>query len=61
VKSLLNLWCVLANELASACHTSASLDFKTVKRRVEHEGMSFLTITLPTFAKDLEKASRKGL
>lgn len=60
MKSLVQLWRVLAYELASICHTSASRDWKTVQRRVEDEGFSFLTITLPSFAKDLEQALEEG-
>jgi len=32
------------------------MDLKKIHQRVEHEGLSFLTITLPTFGKGLEKA-----
>jgi len=35
--------------LAQICHTSATVDSKTVDRRVKDEGLSFLTITLPKF------------
>jgi hypothetical protein len=57
VKSLMSLWSATADDLAVACCTSATLDKKTVKRRVESEGLSFLTITLP----DLGKASQNWL
>jgi len=60
MKSQLTLWRVLANELASVCHTSASKDVETVLRRVEDEGLSFLTITLPDFGKAFEKALDLG-
>jgi len=56
MKSLMLLWQVLADELASWCHTSAARDFETVAGRSKHEGLSFLTITLPAFGKDFEKA-----
>lgn len=55
MKSETQLWRRLADELASWCHTSATLDFKKLERRVEDEGMSFLTITLPAFGKDFER------
>jgi hypothetical protein len=55
LKSLMLLWKMLADELANACCTSATMDWKTVQGRCEHEGLSFLTITLPRFGKDLEK------
>jgi hypothetical protein len=42
------------------CCTSTTLDLKTIKSRVKHEGFSFLTITLPTFAKDFERGLELG-
>jgi hypothetical protein len=57
VKSLMSLWSKLADESASLCCTSATRDINTVASRVEHEGLSFLTITLP----DLGKATQKWL
>jgi hypothetical protein len=60
LKSLLNLWRELADELASFCHTSTTRDLETITRRVEHEGLSFLTITLPTYSKDLERSLDEG-
>jgi len=35
-------------------------DLKTIRSRVEHEGLSFLTITLPQFAKDFERSLAAG-
>nr|QDH87859.1 MAG: RNA-dependent RNA polymerase [Leviviridae sp.] len=55
VKSLMSLWSMLAEESASRCCTSATRDINTVTRRVEHEGLSFLTITLPDFGKAIQK------
>ncbi|DAD51803.1 TPA_asm: RNA-directed RNA polymerase [ssRNA phage Gerhypos.1_31] len=60
MKSLISLWSVLAEELASRCSTSTTMDIKTVHERVEHEGMSFLTITLPTFGKDFQYCLDQG-
>jgi len=60
LKSLMSLWVKLAEELASWCCTSVTTDIKTVRGRVENEGLSFLTITLPTFGKDLEKGLDQG-
>lgn len=57
MKSLMSLWSRLAEESASQCCTSARHDINTVMVRVEHEGWSFMTITLP----DLGKATRKWL
>jgi len=60
VKSLNTLWKILAEELAGTCHTSATHDIKTVVSRVENEGDSFLTISLPNFAKDFERSLELG-
>jgi len=60
VKSLMLLWSSIAKNLAMRCCTSAHLDVKTVKERSKHEGLSFLTITLPTFAKDFELSLERG-
>jgi len=60
LKSLILLWKVLADELASRCCTSATMDSKRVQVRCEHEGLSFLTITLPEFGKDLQKGLDRG-
>jgi len=60
LKSLLMLWNRLAIEMAKQIGASATMDCKTVHRRCEHEGLSFITITLPTFGKDLEKGLDQG-
>jgi len=60
VKSLIVLWNSIAKELAMWCCTSAHRDIKTVSDRSKHEGLSFLTITLPTFAKDFEFCLEQG-
>jgi hypothetical protein len=49
------LGCVLA-EAGTRCSTATSRDLETIMRRVEYEGLSFLTITLPSFAKEFERA-----
>lgn len=60
MKSLKTLWKVAADELAAICCTSATLDYKTVERRTDNEGLSFLTITLPGFAKSFERSLDAG-
>jgi len=60
VKSLMLLWQELAKELAMWCSTSADRDINTVSVRTEHEGVSFLTITLPAFGKEFERALDQG-
>lgn len=61
MKSLTSLWNVLASEFASRCSTSTTMDIKTVQGRCEHEGMSFLTITLPSFGKDFQFCLDQGM
>jgi hypothetical protein len=61
LKSLVMLWSKLADELANRCCTSATMDIKTVQGRVKHEGISFLTISLPSFGKDFQKSLDQGI
>jgi hypothetical protein len=60
LKSLLLLWKEVAHELATRCCTSATMDWKTVQVRSEHEGISFLTISLASFGKDFQKSLDLG-
>jgi len=60
VKSLTSLWSCAAEELATRCCTSATRDIKTVTGRVEHEGLSFLAITLADFGKATQKWLDQG-
>jgi len=60
MKSLIVLWQCIAANLAMRCCTSTHRDEKYVSDRFEHEGLSFLTITLPTFAKDFEYCLEQG-
>lgn len=60
MKSLTAFAQVLLEDLEEWCGVSAPRDHQTVASRVEHEGFSFLTITLPAFGKDLEKALADG-
>jgi len=55
MKSLMSLWARMAEDMAILCCTSATADINTVSRRVENEGLSFLTITLPSLGKATEK------
>ena len=61
MKSLIVLWNYVAKDFATRCRTSATKDMKTVLARSEHEGISFLTITLPQFGKDFQKALDQGV
>ncbi|DAD50373.1 TPA_asm: RNA-directed RNA polymerase [ssRNA phage Gerhypos.2_30] len=50
----------ILEDLGMWCRTSTSHDLKTIMARVEHEGWSFLTITLPAFGKDFERSLDQG-
>jgi hypothetical protein len=56
MKSLNKLWNMVLLDMGTMCHVSTIRDVKTVAERLEHEGVSFITITLTNFAKDFEKS-----
>lgn len=60
MKSLTGLWSELAHDCATRCNTNPSRDIITMLARVDHEGDSFLTITLPSFASDFERSLELG-
>ena len=60
MKSPMLLWRELTKELGEWCRVSTSRDLVTATARVEHEGLSFLTISLPAFCKDFEQALAAG-
>nr|QDH86731.1 MAG: RNA-dependent RNA polymerase [Leviviridae sp.] len=60
MKSLIMLAQVVLFDMGTRCATSTTDDFKTVVRRVENEGLSFLTIALSNFGKDFEKSLDRG-
>jgi len=60
VKSLTELWKRVLTELGTQCAVSTTRDLQTVTSRIEHEGLSFLTITLPAFGKDFQKSLDLG-
>jgi hypothetical protein len=61
LKSLILLWKRIAEDYAIRCRTSTTMDIKTIQGRSKHEGLSFLTITLPAFGKDFQKSLDQGL
>lgn len=62
MKSLMSLLqCILADASIWCCTSTTLNDYKTIQRRVEHEGISFLTISLPMFASDFEKSLDVGI
>lgn len=60
MKSLTELWFQASMDMGALCDVCTVRDFKTVTDRVEHEGLSFLTITLTDFCKDFEKSLSQG-
>ncbi len=53
---MLTLLKVVLEESSAACGIDTTRDWKTITRRVEQEGDEFLTITMPSFVKDLYRA-----
>lgn len=60
MKSLMVFAKTLLTELGVWCEVDTTRDWKTVTSRVEHEGLSFLTITLADFGKSFEKSLDLG-
>lgn len=60
MKSLLALYGCLLADAGRQCGVSTAMDLNTIRGRVDHEGLSFLTITLPEFAKGLEEALERS-
>lgn len=60
MKSLMLLTLQLLDEAGKLVCTSTTRDSKTIESRVSDEGLSFLTITLPSFASDLQKGLEQG-
>lgn len=60
MKSQVKLLQAVLLDVGQQCGTSTSKDYAYILGRVEKEGRSFLTITLPTFGKGLEQALERG-
>ena len=60
MKSHLRLLERVLADASTWCSTSTTRDFNTISRRVEHEGLSFLMITLPSFCQDFEESLSIG-
>lgn len=60
MKSLVTLHLAVLHDAGLLCDTDTKMDGLTLVHRVEHEGESFLTITLPSFVKLLEKGLHDG-
>lgn len=60
MKSRCEIWLSALEELGALCSVSTTRDSITVMRRIDNEGESFFTKTLPTYAKDLERSLDAG-
>jgi hypothetical protein len=60
MKSLVPLYECLLIDASRWCHASTLRDVRTIAKRVEDEGLSFITITLPSFCKAFETCLAKG-
>ena len=60
MKSQMMFLQMLLADVSSRCHTSTHRDLETISARFDHEGMSFLTISLPDMASDFHKALDQG-
>jgi hypothetical protein len=60
MKSVVMLWECLLSEVGTQYHVRTDRDLAYARRRLEHEGESFLTISLPLFEKDLTQAFASG-
>jgi hypothetical protein len=56
MKSLMRLLTFVLTDVSALCRACTTRDLKTISARVECEGISFLTITLPQFCKDFERS-----
>jgi hypothetical protein len=60
MKSLIALLRCILEESGIRCGTSTARDFKRITSRIEHEGISFLTISLAKFGKDFTQSLDEG-
>lgn len=60
MKSLDFLFSMLAQDCASSCCTTTTRDVEYATRRSKAEGISFYTITLPTFCDDFDRSLADG-
>jgi len=56
MKSLIKLVDAVLYDIGDQCCVNTQQDRKTILSRIEQEGIAFLTITLPAFAKDFERS-----
>ncbi len=60
MKSLMTLWREVAVDYATICRTDVAHDYNKLVSRVNSEGVSFLTLTLPAFGRCFDQALEQG-
>lgn len=60
MKSRSEIWLTALEELGNQCSVDTARDAETCVRRAAQEGDSFFKVTLPQFAKDLERSLAAG-
>lgn len=60
MKSLVDLSVDILQDCGMQCGANPFRDCITITRRIENEGISFLTITLPSFCRDFERSLDEG-
>jgi hypothetical protein len=60
MKSRIDIWLSALEEFGALCAVDTRKDAERVLARFEDEGVAFLTVTLPTMARDLERALSYG-
>jgi len=60
MKSLMPLLSSMLHDCSIKCGTTTTRDLMQISRRIENEGLSFLTITLGDFASDFERSLEQG-
>lgn len=60
MKNRSDIWLSVLEDLGNTCSVSTREDALYVQTRVSAEGDSFFTVTLPQFAKDLERSLATG-
>jgi hypothetical protein len=60
MKSLTWLLVLILQDCGMKCGTTTLMDEIKIVHRIKHEGLSFLTITLPNFCQDFERSLDRG-
>jgi hypothetical protein len=61
MKSLKWLLECMLQQVGMRCDTDTHRDYLSISRRIDHEGTSFLTISLPAFCQSFERSLERGM